>query len=189
MSLKPSSRLKKRLLKGTGVTLLAAAVAVVLFSLWIELTFKSISQKAMREHGVDRTHALLACVESKEDAWRAKNRALWALAHTGDRRALPSLRKHLTGKPCDHENDLCCQGELQEAIQKLEAGQFDLPEFLWRRILTTAEEPIQSLQRTCNRRPDGRIHLATESCARNRPQICSRQVICELFPLRSQAPI
>ena len=46
-----------------------------------------------------------------------------------------SLRKHLTGEPCDHENDVCCQGELKEAIHKLEANNFNLPAFLWRGIL------------------------------------------------------
>jgi len=38
-------------------------------------------------------------------------------------------------KPCDHENDVCCQGELKEAIHKLKANSFNLPAFLWRGIL------------------------------------------------------
>ncbi len=135
MSLRPSPRLKGYLLKGTGVALLSAAVSIVLLSLSIELGFRSICETTTQKHPGDRTHALLACVESSEDSWRAKNQALWALGHLGDRSALPPLRKHLTGKPCDHENDLCCQGELREAIQKLEANQFDLPAFLWRGIL------------------------------------------------------
>ena len=135
MSLKPSSQLQRRLLKGTGVALFVAAVAIVLVSLWIEMTYKSICDKAMREHSRDRMHALIACVESKACSYREKNRTFWALGQLGDRRALPSLRKHFTGKPCDHDSEGFCQGELKEAIQKLEASQFNLPAFLWRGIL------------------------------------------------------
>jgi hypothetical protein len=135
MSLKPSSRLKRHLLKGTGVALLAAAVGIVLLSLSIELGVQRICKATTQKHPGERIHALLACVESKESSYHEKCRALWALGQLGDRHALPSLRKHLTGKPCDHENDVCCQGELREAIQKLEANQFNLPAFLWRGIL------------------------------------------------------
>ena len=52
----------------------------------------------------------------------------------GDKHALPFLRNPLTGQPCDHETNLC-QGEIQEAIQKLESNSFNLPKFLWRGVL------------------------------------------------------
>jgi len=78
-------------------------------------------------------------VESKENAYSAhrysaNNHAFWALGQLGDKRALPFLRKLLTGEPCDHETNLC-QGEIQEAIQKLERNQFNLPKFLFRGVL------------------------------------------------------
>lgn len=152
MSLTPSSRLKRRLLKGMGVALLAAAVCVVLFSLWIELTYQTICGKAMREHRGDRMQALVACVESKACSYHEKNRALWALARLGDRRALPLLRKHVTGEPCDHDRDGFCQGELTEAIQQLEANQFNLPAFLWRGILDGVGRPDQTADTSS--RPD-----------------------------------
>ena len=135
MSLKPSSRPKGRLLKWTGIALLAAAVGIVLLSLGIELGVQKVCKAATQKHPGERIHALLAWVESKESSYHEKCRALWALGQLGDRGALPSLREHLTGKPCDHDGEGFCQGELKEAIQKLEASQFNLPAFLWRGIL------------------------------------------------------
>jgi len=70
----------------------------------------------------------------RADLYRANNHAIWALGQLGDKRALPFLKSLLTGEPCDHETNLC-QGEIKEAIQKLERNQFNLPKFLWRRIL------------------------------------------------------
>ena len=66
--------------------------------------------------------------------YKANNRYIWALGQLGDKRALPFLKSLVTGEPCDHETNLC-QGEIQEAIQKLETNQFNLPKFLWRGIL------------------------------------------------------
>ncbi|NQT03134.1 MAG: hypothetical protein HQ580_13990, partial [Planctomycetes bacterium] len=78
-------------------------------------------------------------VESKDniyDAHRysANNHAFWALGQLGDKRALPFLRNLVTGEPCDHETNLC-QGEIKEAIHKLERNGFNLPKFLWRGVL------------------------------------------------------
>jgi hypothetical protein len=105
-------------------------------SLWVEVTYKQICEEAMREHPGDRMHALIACVESEECSYHEKNRAFWALAHLGDKRALDPLQSHLTGEPCNHEADGFCQGELKEAIELIDADQFNLPAFLWRRILS-----------------------------------------------------
>lgn len=135
MPLKLSPQWKRRLLRGTGITLLAAAIAIVLLSLWIETTYNSICDGAMREHSGARVNALMACVESEECSYHEKNRALWALGQLGDRSVLPSLRGQLTGKPCDHQRDGLCQGELNEAIEKLDSSQFNLPAFLWRGLL------------------------------------------------------
>ena len=150
MSPTPPSRWKKRLLKGTVAALLAGAVAVVLLSLWIEMTVKSICDKAVRKHYGNRMPALIACVESKACSYHEKNDALWTLGQLGDRRALPALRKHLTGKRCDHDREGFCQGELKETIQQLEANQFNLPAFLWRGILDR-----QILARQSNSPKDG----------------------------------
>ena len=135
MSLQVSSRMKRRLLKGTGIALLVSVIAIVLLSLWIELTVQRVCEKALREHPGDRVQALIACVDSREYSYHERNRAIWALGQLGDRRALPSLKDHLTGQPCDHERDGFCQGELKDAIQKLEGGRFNLPAVLWRGVV------------------------------------------------------
>ncbi len=79
--------------------------------------------------------ALIACVESDDCSYHERNRALWALGHLGDGRATPILRNRLTGASCDHEGDGYCQSELKEAVDKLDDGEFNLPEFLWRGIV------------------------------------------------------
>ena len=94
---------------------------------------------ATQKYPGDKVEALMMSVESKEygyNAYRYKtnNHIFWALGQLGDKRALPFLRDLLTGEPCDHETNLC-QGEIQEAIQKLETDQFNLPKFLWRGVL------------------------------------------------------
>jgi hypothetical protein len=141
MPSKSTSRLRRALLRGTLVVLLVCAVAIILLSLSIELGVKKICQAATREHPGDKVEALMMFVESEEygyDAHRysANNRAFWALGQLGDERALPFLKNLLTGEPCDHETNLC-QGEIQEAIQKLEKNGFNLPKFLWRGILNS----------------------------------------------------
>ena len=96
-------------------------------------------EMAMQEYPGDRVEALMMSVETEGygyDAHRYKmnNHIFWALGQLGDRRALPFLKNLLTVESCDHETNLC-QGEIQEAIDKLERDQFNLPKFLWRGVL------------------------------------------------------
>lgn len=139
MSLKSTSRLRRIFLRGILVVLLVCVVLVILLSLSIELGIKKICETATQKYPGDKVEALIMFVESKEIGYRAhrysaNNHAFWALGQLGDNRALPFLRKLLTGKPCDHKTNLC-QGEIQEAIQKLKRNQFNLPKFLWRGVL------------------------------------------------------
>ncbi len=139
MSLKSTSRLRRVLLKGTLIVLLACVVVIILFSLWIELHVKKTCEMAERKYPGDKVEALIMFVQSKENSYNAhrysaNNHAFWALGQLGDKRALPFLRNLLTGKPCDHETNLC-QGEIKEAVQKLERNQFNLPKFLFRGVL------------------------------------------------------
>ncbi len=136
MSLKSTSRLRRILLKGILIVLLACVVVIILLSLSIELGVKKICGMATRKYPGDKVEALMMFVESKENGYSANNHAFWALGQLGDKRALPFLRNLLTGGPCDHETNLC-QGEIQEAIQKLERNGFNLPRFLWRGILNS----------------------------------------------------
>jgi len=139
MSSKSTSRLRRILLWGIPIVLLACVVVIILFSLWVELHVKEMCEMATRKYPGDKVEALMMSVETKEygyDAHRYKtnNHIFWALGQRGDKRALPFLKELVTGEPCDHETNLC-QGEIKEAIQKLERNGFNLPEFLWRRIL------------------------------------------------------
>ena len=139
MSLKPTSRLRKILLRGTPIVLLVCAVVIILFSLYIELGVKNICALAMQAHPGDRVEALMKFVKTDGYGYNARvysknNRVFWALGQLGDKRALPVLKGLMTGEPCDHDTNLC-QGEIMEAIQKLEANQFNLPKFLWRGVL------------------------------------------------------
>jgi hypothetical protein len=139
MSLKSTSRLRRILLKGILGVLLTCVIVIILLSLWIELHVKKMCEMATLKYPGDKVEALMMSVETKEygyDAHRYKtnNRVIWALGQLGDKRALPFLKNLLTGEPCDHETNLC-QGEIKEAIHKLERNQFNLPKFLWRGIL------------------------------------------------------
>ncbi|MHC4426488.1 MAG: hypothetical protein ACYSYV_10365 [Planctomycetota bacterium] len=139
--MKSTSSLRRIFLRGILVVLLVCVVVTILLSLSIELGVRKMCEMATQEYPADKVEALIMFVESTENGYNAhrysaNNRAFWALGQLGDKRALPFLRNLLTGEPCDHETNLC-QGETQEAIQKLERNQFNLPKFLWRGILNS----------------------------------------------------
>ena len=141
MSLKSTSRLRRILLRGVPVVLLVCVVAVIVLSLLVELHVKKMCEMATQKYPGDKVEALMMSVETEEygyDTHRYKmnNHIFWALGQLGDKRALPFLRDLLTHEPCDHETNLC-QGEIQDSIQKLERDEFNLPEFLWRRVLSS----------------------------------------------------
>lgn len=50
---------------------------------------------------------------------RERDMAVWATGELKDRRALPVLKAHFTGRGCDHNRDLC-QYELRKAIMKID---------------------------------------------------------------------
>ncbi|MCP4258935.1 MAG: hypothetical protein GY774_15740 [Planctomycetes bacterium] len=136
---KSTSRFLRILLKGTLIVLLVCVVGVIGFSLWIELHVKKMCRMATQKYPGDKVEALMMFVNSKETSYRAhlytaNNHAFWALGQLGDKRALPFLNSLLTGEDCDHETNIC-QGEIKEAIDKLERDQFNLPKFLWRGVL------------------------------------------------------
>jgi hypothetical protein len=139
MSLKSTKRLRRILLKGIPIVLLACVVVIISLSLWIELGVKKVCAAATQKYPGDKVEALMMSVETKEygyDAHRysVNNYAFWALGQLGDKRALPFLKKLATGQPCDHETNLC-QGEITKAINKLETNEFNLPKFLFRGVL------------------------------------------------------
>lgn len=139
MLLKSRPRFRRTLLWGIPVVLLICVAVITLLSLSIELGLRKLCEAATQEFPGDKVDAVMMSVESTQYGYddrlySANNRAFWALGQLGDQRALPFLRNLVTGEPCDHETNLC-QGEIKEAIHKLEEDQFNLPSFLWRGIL------------------------------------------------------
>ena len=139
MPVKSTSRLRRILLKGIPIVLFVCVVGIILLSLWIELGVKKVCRVATQKYPGDKVEALMMSVETEERGYRAhlysvNNHAFWALGQLGDKRALPFLKKLSTGKPCDHETNLC-QGEIKKAINKLETNGFNLPKFLFRGVL------------------------------------------------------
>jgi hypothetical protein len=139
MSSKSALHFLNILFKGTLSVLIACAIVIFLFCLWIEVQLKDVCTTATQKYPGDKVEALMKSVETSEtsyraDIYRANNNAFWALGQLGDKRALPFLKGLATGEPCDHSKNIC-QGEIQEAIQKLERDQFNLPKYLWRGVL------------------------------------------------------
>jgi hypothetical protein len=114
--------------------LLAVAVlgtlAFLTISWQIGSDVRAASTMAVREYGGDRVSALIAYADAQSHTLGDRNRAVWALGHIGDPRALPVLQKHYTGKPCDH-GQMLCQRELHTAIGLCRGG-INLPALVWR---------------------------------------------------------
>jgi hypothetical protein len=112
----------------------ASGTVVLLFLLCVSWVIGSsvnaMCATATREYGGDCVSALMKYVESPAHSLRDRNRAVWALGHLGDVRALPLLEKHYTGEPCDHSRMLC-QHELDKAIELCRGGA-NLPALVWR---------------------------------------------------------
>jgi len=139
MSKKSILRLLSILIKGTLTTIMACAIVIFLLCFWVETQLKAVCETATQKYPGDRVEALMKSVDTgeksyREDIYRANNHAFWALGQLGDKRALPFLKGLVTDKACEHNTNIC-QGEIQEAIHKLEIDQFNLPKYLWRDAL------------------------------------------------------
>jgi hypothetical protein len=124
--------LRRVALWASGFIAALLLIAFVFISLRIGAEVYAASAIAMQNHQGDRVEALMRYVEDTTHSLRERNRAVWALGQLGDRRALPVLRKHYSGKPCDHANALC-QRELGKAIELLEGG-VNATALVWRRL-------------------------------------------------------
>jgi len=111
-------RAKSAALAGAAVL---GAVALGLGGLqgYIAWEVRATGSRAMREFAGDRVTALAQLVDCEACPLRERNRAVWALGELTDPRALPVLRRHHTGGPCDHARTLC-QYELGKAIGKVQ---------------------------------------------------------------------
>lgn len=104
----------------TGLAL-AGVVALGLAGVegYIRWTAYDFGRQAKDRFGGDRVEALIQQVECTSCTMKQRQEAVWALGQMGEARALPVLRAHLTGRPCDHAKELC-QYELEKAIRKIE---------------------------------------------------------------------
>lgn len=110
---------------------LVVLAAVLLGTTWLIASgVQAASNAALAERPGDRVSALIAYIESPTHTLRERNRAIWALGHLGDARALPVLEKHFTDRPCDHSR-APCQDELRKAIRLCRGGT-NLPALIWR---------------------------------------------------------
>ena len=137
--LKSKSRVRKVVVWGMPIALSVCVLVIILLSLGIELGVKKLCGAATRKYPGDKVEALMMSVESDRSGYsahvyKANNHSFWALGQLGDQRALPFLRGLLSGEACHHETNLC-QGEIKEAIVKLEGNGFNLPKSLWRAAL------------------------------------------------------
>ena len=139
MSSKSKSNLRKILFRIILAVFIVFVVVILSLSLWIELELKKTCVKAIEKYPSDKVEALMMSLETDTygldvNLYKENLRIIWALGQLGDKQALPFLKDLQTGKPCDHETNIC-QEEIQNAIDKLERDQFNLPKFLWRGIL------------------------------------------------------
>lgn len=115
------ARWKKITICAVSACFVVLGASYVLVCLFIGTHVKSMCAEAMREYPGDRVEAVIAYVESESHSLKERNKGVWALGYLGDKRALPVLKKHFTGGPCDHDKYLC-QGELGKAIKKCGSG-------------------------------------------------------------------
>ena len=121
----------KEVLLGIGCLLiLVGLMAFGLVSFSIGRDVRSVSELAIQCYGGYSVEALICRVEDANESLREINHAVWALGQLGDRRALPALRKHYTGQPCDHAKELC-QRELAKAIRLIDGG-INAAAWIWR---------------------------------------------------------
>jgi hypothetical protein len=70
----------------------------------------------VHSHPGDDVAALTDFVKSQSHPLAERNKAIWALGHLGDGRALAVLESVYTGELCIHD-EILCQYELEKAIK------------------------------------------------------------------------
>jgi len=92
-----------------------------------------VSHKAMAQFRGDRIEALISLVNCETCNLLDRNSAVWALGQLRDKRALPTLYKYRTGKPCNHLTSIC-QYEISKAVKWTEGNAYMFPQ-VWRVVL------------------------------------------------------
>jgi len=104
--------------RGALIGLLIVAGALLALEGSIRLYARSVGSRAAARYGGDRVTGLTSLVNCAQCPLQERDMAVWALGEFRDRRALPALQAHYTGRKCDHAAELC-QYELRKAIRKI----------------------------------------------------------------------
>ncbi len=123
------SRTKRALIYAIPTGLVILCVLFILFVWQTHSAVESICAEACQEYPGEKVAALIVYISSDAHSLQKKNRAIWALGHIGNERALPTLEKLHTGKPCDHDK-FVCQHELRKAIKKIKGETLNL--YFWK---------------------------------------------------------
>jgi hypothetical protein len=75
--------------------------------------------EAQARYSTDRVSALISLVDCDACLISDRNHAVWALGQMREKRALAVIRKYQTGRPCNHQSELC-QKEIGNAISAIE---------------------------------------------------------------------
>ncbi len=91
----------------------------VITLVWIRFDVKTQCQKARAEYGGSCVESLISVLENKNESFRDKNSAVWALGQLADPKALPALQRYYNGNIPERESlyQTLSQYELQKAIK------------------------------------------------------------------------
>ena len=100
---------------------------------WIGYEVKDQCQEAKIEYNGNCVESLIKLLDDKNQGFRARNDAVWALGQLGDSRALPVLQSYYTGNIPKRESldRGISQYELKKAID-LAGGGLNISAFCWR---------------------------------------------------------
>lgn len=131
--------MKIKFIKSKFIYFITIGVSIfVLFfficNVWIGYEAKRLCQEAKWEYQkTNCVEALISELDDRNQGYRTRNHAIWALGQFGDRRALPILEKYWTGQIPDREplDKVISQYELKKAIN-LANGGFNITFLFWR---------------------------------------------------------
>ncbi len=100
---------------------------------WIGYDVKAQCRTAKSIYGKDCVESLMLFVDDKNQDFRSRNSAIWALGQLGDQRALRVLNKYYTGKIPAREplGKTISQYELKKAVE-LARGGLNITVIFWR---------------------------------------------------------
>ena len=126
------SKTKKLLAKVALFSVAGVLVLLLCATYYVENQVQGVCKTATRLYPGDKVDAVILLAQRDAMCTKEKARALWALGQLGDRKALAFLRSNYGNRT----EDTICNYEAKFAIKKLEEGRFNLPGFLWRKLLS-----------------------------------------------------